>query len=130
MFDIDTTAVRAKSIALSEGSSELNRNAAEIGDVKSLLYGLSSMGPILSSLDTLITNVRLEAHYEEALYTAAQRIVRAFEDCEQEIMSYMDEDKFDIRVPVYGTPNFNLKSRTSDPRVDNKTLNELLELFN
>ncbi len=129
MFDINTTAVRATSRALLEGSYELNRCAGEIGEVKSLLSGLSSMGPILGALDTLQLNVRTESRNEEDLYDEAQRISRMYEDCEEDIISNTDEDKFDIRFPAYGTSNFSLGQSSGRSGVDTRTLGELLELF-
>ena len=129
MFEIDTAAVRAKSYALSEGSSELNRCAGEIVSVKILLEGLSSMGPILGTLDSLSERTRRHASQEEMLFTVAQRIVRTFEDTEDDIISNMEQDKFDINIPAYSIPSFRPEVIRTGQKIDSKVLNELLELF-
>ena len=129
MFEIDTAALKAKSYALSEGSSELNRCAGEIISVKILLEGLSSMGPILGTLDSLSIRTRRHASQEEMLYTVAQRIVRTYEDAEDAIISNMEQDKFDINIPAYSIPSFMPDQVTAGRKIDSKVLKELLELF-
>ena len=127
MFEINTDDFKAAVRRFQDGSRSLQRNAYEIEDVKYLLQGISCMGPIIGSLSALEDNVRLEARQEGALYDTGIRIARRYDDCEEEIMDNMDNDKFRINLPVYTLTGF--VRDIGNRKIDHRILDEILDLF-
>jgi hypothetical protein len=128
MFEIYTDGLRTASRAFAEGSGQLNRNAYDIEDVKHMLSGMSSMGAIISSLNYLQNDVRREASQERALFETGIWIARRYDDCEDEIISNMDNEKFEISVPQFRVIRFSRNWR-SNRRINMQVLNEILDLF-
>ncbi len=130
MFRIDTTQFKTACNAFNEGSQQLNRAGGAVEDVSFLIRDLSSMGPIIEALGILEENIRKESRQEEALYDTGIRIATRYENCEDEIILNQGNEKFIIEMPQYRVADFGTQSIRANNRIDQKTLNEILELFN
>lgn len=127
MFEINTDDLKTAARIIQDGSRILYKNAYEIEDVKYLLQGISSMGPIIATLNVLEYDVRREAGQEDAIYDTGIRIARRYDDCEEDIINNMDNDKFRISHPVYTITGFG-RDRVNR-NIDHKILDEILDLF-
>ncbi len=130
MFTIDTTRLRTACSSFHEGSQQLNRASSRMEEAKRLLIDQSSMGPIIAALDTLEENLKREAAREEELYSTGVRIADRYDECETEIIQNMGSSKFVIEVPQYRVADFRPEGLRTNNKIDQNTLNELLELFN
>ncbi len=129
MFDIYTDGLRTAAMRFQDGSNGLIRNTYEIEDVKSLISGLSGMDFVISVLNGLQDDVRLEARQQEALYSTGTWIARRFDDCEDDILANMDNEKFEINVPNYRMIDFKRNMISQNTNINHVVLNEILELF-
>ncbi len=127
MFEINTDGLRTSSEVFREGSELLNRTANEIEDIQHRISGLSGMETIIASLTNLCGEVRKEATQQQALYETGTLISRYYDDCEDDILSNISDDKFRMETS-YRLTDFS-RARRSNERINRQALDEVLELF-
>ncbi len=128
MFKINTDGFKTAAGAFREGSQQLHRNESAIDDIRHMISNLSDMEDVVSVLYDLKTDVRKEGVQETALYETGLWIARRYDDCEDEIITNMDNTKFEISVPQYTMTGFSRNSRTGR-KINTEVLNEILDLF-
>lgn len=127
MFDISTEALKTARWAFQEGTQQLNRHYHEIEDVKQLLSGMSSMSRTMNTLTGLQSDIRRESLCEETLAEASMMIAIKYDNCEEEILSNIDNGKFGIKVTSPTIATFNYHNNCK--RINMTVLRELLEIF-
>ena len=98
MFEINTDSLRTSAEVFREGSELLRRNVNEIEDILHTVSGLSGMDVIITSLTGFQGEASREATQQQALYETGILISRCYDDCEDDILSNINEDKFQMDI--------------------------------